>query len=264
MTVYCFEDKYMKDGKRQTILQGLAVLLADVLTIWMMIALYYSKAIFFPWSISYLFLSAGLVTISMLFYRSLARDISRNFAISFVITSFVLWGYTVAITFIASFFPISFLYHGAFFLGLVMFVCYNMTVIRRMDKRVQKNSNQATLKGNVSENRGPEVAALVLNLGDSMVALRPYLLPEDYTNLEKIYWEIVDSVKDLPPVSQESPQNRRELEKNMAAKLAEIPAHMKLIPDASGDKQRILITEIVTSLVLVKNFAENLQRLCNS
>ena len=105
------------------------------------------------------------------------------------------------------------------------------------------------------------MAILALNLGDSMVSLRPYLLPEDYANLEKAYWDLVDSMKDLPSVSQETLRNGQELEKNITAKLAEVNTQMKLIPDAPGDRQRVLITEVLTAMILIKGFAENLHRL---
>ena len=250
----------MKYSKQQSILKGLAVVLADILTIWMMVALFITRAVFFPWSISYLLLSGGLVTISMLFYRSLMREVSRNFAISFAVTSFALWGYTVALTVVAFLFAFPFLYHGAFFLGFALFLCYNITTIRRIEK-VAEVPKESVEKEVVPENRGPDMAILALNLGDSMVSLRPYLLPEDYANLEKAYWDLVDSMKDLPSVSQETLRNGQELEKNITAKLAEVNTQMKLIPDAPGDRQRVLITEVLTAMILIKGFAENLHRL---
>ena len=47
----------------------------------------------------------------------------------------------------------------------------------------------------------------------------------------------------------------------MNSKLSELHGNMKLIQDASGEEQRVLLTSVITSFEIVKNFAINLQRM---
>lgn len=250
---------------RRNLLKALALALIDLMTIWIMAVLYHKKAVFFPWCISYLFLAAGLVNISVLLYRGLAKELHPYFAAVLLASSSILWGFTVTLTFVTAAFPFPALYHGMILVGIAIFTSYNLLMLRRFSKDPKEKTpnNRAFIKESemIPAGAGPDTAVMVLNLGECMVSLRPYLTAEDYGQLEKSYWNTVESVKNLTKIGQAGPQDLLEIEKRMNSKLSELHGNMKLIQDASGEEQRVLLTSVITSFEIVKNFAINLQRM---
>lgn len=258
----------MGQKERRNLLKALALILIDSMTVWIMVVLYGLKAAYFPWCISYLFLAVGLVNISALFYRGLSKEIHASFAAILLASSGVLWGYTVTLTFVTIAFPLPALYHGLILAGITLYTCYNLIMLRRLSKdpvdKLQDNHSPSKELESVPVGAGPDTAVMVLNLGECMISLRSYLSAEDYAQLEKSYWSTVESVKNLPQIDPAGPQDLLEIEKRIKSKLSEIHGHMQLIQDAPGDIQRVLLTGVITSFEIVKNFAINMERIRNN
>lgn len=257
----------MEQHKYRSLLKALALVLVDVVTIWMMAALCEMRVAFFPWCMSYLFLSAGLLNVSIILYRGLAREVAPFFASSLLAASGIFWGYTVAVTFIAFVFPYSAFYHSSVLVGLAIYTFYNLVMLRRLNQKqpVLKQPERTPVKAAVSSpavNRA-DTAVLVINLGENMSKLRPFLTAEDYSMMETAYWNTADSLKELPKVEENSSPDMQELERRMTSKLSEINGQMKLIPDVSGEKQRVLVTDVITSMEIIKSFALHMTRLRN-
>lgn len=205
----------MKRKNRHIFIKIAGVLFLDVATVWMMLALCGIQAAFFPWCESYLFLSAGLVNISVWFYPGLSRDIGQSRARTLIIASGILWGFTVLATLFALFYPSEFFYHTVELLGIALYIAYGMIVLFHGNQKRHESVGKRKWNRPVAfpNHKGLDSACLMLNVGENMMKSRPFLSAEEYKTLESAYWNAAENVKDVSQIDWIEDPNLLEIER---------------------------------------------------
>lgn len=219
--------------------------------------------LFFYWSVNTvlysmllgnLLLSTGFLNVTVFFYNSLAREMDKTFARDLMKTAGTYHTFTVLFSWIANMLLPPSAYAMVALLALLLFVCMDARHYGAANRRKREAEKDVSRR-----NHTLNPSVLLLSIGENIKNCEGSLDQEDLDNLMQTYRATYDQLKTGTPFGKVNRPAVASIENQIVSKLSEINRQVADLPYA-GEKQRVALTAVLTSLEIIQGFALNKER----